>query len=93
MSARSYRRLPVVFPFPCAETYLSCQPDATLRRNFIACGRLWGGVPGSLASQEHAPGADACNAAPITAASPDASQEETGAQRMRVSLLTILARL
>ena len=44
----------------------------------------------ALALQEPAPGADVRNAAPIPAASPAGLQEETGEQRMRVSLLTIL---
>ena len=44
----------------------------------------------ALALQEHAPGANARDAAPIAAVSPDALQEEPGEQGMRVSLLTIL---
>ena len=61
----------------------------------LFAGILWlavafAAVSPALAFQEHAPGADTRNAAPIAAASPDTLQEGTGEQQMRVSLLTIL---
>ena len=89
MSARSYRRSPGVFHFH-ARKHTCPVSRMPLFAGILSLAVALGAMSPVLAFQKHVPGADARNAAPIPAASPAASQEETGEQRMRVSLLTIL---